>query len=178
MDSVWLAKQFLAQPAKTKAGLALALGLPASAVSKMINGSRAIKAKEYLTMRKFFGFETDIKTRKNLEAVRSPAAFFNDLDQEKLAELKPIYDVVVIADSAMLPHLRPQDRVLINRKDKLPHRPALYAIRHNGVMSVRYVSLDGARDYAVQDGQGNSTSYIPRDEVEILGSVIAKLAAI
>lgn len=177
MDSIWLAKQFLAHPTKTKAGLALVLDLPASAVSKMINGSRQIKAKEFLVMRKFFGFETDVKTKKNLEAVRSPAAFFNDLDQDKIDSLKPVYDVVMVNDSFMLPYLRPQDRVLINRKNKLPHETALYAVQHNGVVTVRYVALNGARDFSVQDVQGNMF-VIPREDIEILGIVVAKLTAV
>ncbi|MCB1651972.1 MAG: hypothetical protein KDI46_07970 [Alphaproteobacteria bacterium] len=57
--SQWLQAQFAASPDKSKAELARALGLEPSAVSKILSGSRQIKAHEYALMRRFFGLPTD-----------------------------------------------------------------------------------------------------------------------
>ncbi|MCF8495657.1 MAG: hypothetical protein K9G62_03210, partial [Alphaproteobacteria bacterium] len=59
MDSQWLNLQFKLNPSKTKAGLATALTLSPSAVSKILNGARQIKAQEYAQMRRFFGLPVD-----------------------------------------------------------------------------------------------------------------------
>lgn len=55
MDAQWLKTQFDLHPGKSKAGLARQLGLEPPAISKILNGDRQIKAKEYEGMRKFFG---------------------------------------------------------------------------------------------------------------------------
>jgi plasmid maintenance system antidote protein VapI len=65
MDSQWLKTQFAANPDKSKAGLAAAIGLEPPAVSKILNGTRQIKAQEYLQMREYFGLPVD-----GLSAVR------------------------------------------------------------------------------------------------------------
>lgn len=55
MDSQWLKTQFQHNPNRTKAALAKALGLEPSAISKILKGTRQIKAQEYIIMRRFFG---------------------------------------------------------------------------------------------------------------------------
>lgn len=59
MDAGWLKEQFRINPERTRAELASALGLGASAVSKMLAGTRQIKAAEYIRMRRFFGLPVD-----------------------------------------------------------------------------------------------------------------------
>lgn len=59
MDSQWLKTQFDLYPNKTKAGLARILGLEPPAISKILKGSRQIKAQEYLLMRRYFGLPVD-----------------------------------------------------------------------------------------------------------------------
>lgn len=59
MDSQWLKMQFDLHPDKTKAALAKALGLEPPAVSKIIKGTRQIKAQEYMIMRRFFGLPSN-----------------------------------------------------------------------------------------------------------------------
>lgn len=59
MDAQWLKTQFDLHPEKSKAQLAAALKIGAPAVSKMLAGTRQIKAQEYLGMRKFFGLPVD-----------------------------------------------------------------------------------------------------------------------
>lgn len=59
MDHQWLQSQFKINPDKTKADLARALKLDAPAISKILAGTRQIKAAEYVAMRRFFGLPTD-----------------------------------------------------------------------------------------------------------------------
>ena len=59
MDSQWLKEQFDCNPDKSKAGLARALNLEPPAISKILNGTRQIKAQEYNLMRQYFGLPID-----------------------------------------------------------------------------------------------------------------------
>ena len=59
MYSQWLKTQFELSPKKSKAGLAKALGLEPPAISKILNGTRQVKAHEYAIMRRYFGLPVD-----------------------------------------------------------------------------------------------------------------------
>jgi len=59
MDDQWVKTQLKLHPEKTKADLARFIGLEPPAVSKILNGSRQIKAHEYIKMRSFFGMVND-----------------------------------------------------------------------------------------------------------------------
>ena len=59
MDSQWLKTQFKLNPKKSKAALARALALEPPAISKILAGTRQIKAQEYVKMRKFFDLVTE-----------------------------------------------------------------------------------------------------------------------
>lgn len=59
MDSQWLKTQFALHPDLTRADLARTLALDPPAISKMLAGTRQIKAHEYVAMRRFFGLPTD-----------------------------------------------------------------------------------------------------------------------
>ena len=177
MDSLWLEKQFLQHPDKSKADLAASLNLPASSISKMLNGTRQIKAKEYLEMRKFFGFDLDSKTRKNLTAETSPIAALNDREQAEFQNArKPKWDVVVMMDTSMIPLLKPGDRVAIDTNIKTVQRLNLFAYKRNlsSEISINYIEQEDAKHYALIDMLGNRL-YVPRAQIEILGQALAIL---
>ena len=91
MDSQWLQQQFSYYPDKSKSALARALNLESPAVSKILNGSRQIKAHEYLTMRKFFGLPVDgersvqVKSNQN-EMELSPLTYSHGASERDSTE--------------------------------------------------------------------------------------------
>jgi plasmid maintenance system antidote protein VapI len=182
MDSLWLAKQFIAHSHKSKAELALALKLPPSSISKMIKGTRQIKATEFMEMRKFFGFDVDKKTKTSLRAMISPLAALNEIEQDeferKIEKQKPDYDIVRIDDLDMIPLFMPDDHILIDRNYKAVHRMGLYAYEFNQKIFVRYILSNRSNDYEVRDMTPNETQYVPRNYVKILGMVVGKVTAV
>lgn len=59
MDQKWLEAQFKLYPDKKKSDLARTLKIGTPAISKILAGTREVKAHEYVGMRKFFGLPTD-----------------------------------------------------------------------------------------------------------------------
>jgi len=82
MDAIWLQKQFDKNPNLNKAGLARAIGLSPSAISKMLSGMRQIKAQEYINMRRYFGLpaEESFETPQPAHLHETPAE--GDLEWE------------------------------------------------------------------------------------------------
>lgn len=148
MDSRWLKLQFETNPDKSKADLARVLGLEPSAVSKILSGSRQIKAQEYHRMRHFFGLPTD-----GGRATTSPASSSFVLQplsgEEGLQEgYQSAGDWVIpadilsrrtksppdqirifnVSDSMMEPDYKREEAVLVDLSERTPSPPGAFIV--------------------------------------------------
>ncbi len=156
MDSDWLKTQFRLHPDKSRAGLAQALKLGPSAVSKILAGTRQIKAPEYAVMRRFFGLPVDGEA-----AVRQASARGKSGEDYVLGWLQPgglnergdppgqgddawvmpasilrahtqappdKVRVFTVQENAMAPDLLPGQHVLVDMSDRKPSPPGLFVI--------------------------------------------------
>jgi len=203
MDSQWLRVQFDRNPKKTKTELARALGLEPSAISKILKGTRQIKAQEYIIMRRFFGLTQDEPQYGASESLaRNRAANSRDELQDALVQpvdtaapswtlpaefLKPgpantprgklkNIRVVVVNDNVMAPDFEQGEHVLIDCDEITPNPAGLYAISDGFADMIRICE-------AINDGEVRISAYkegfhaqiLSLDEVSILGRVMAKL---
>lgn len=157
MDSQWLKTQFSVNPGKTKAGLAKALNLDAPAISKILAGTRQIKANEYIGMRKFFGLPVDGEqaTSGNRDKSYVLAPLTKDKEQEEKNINQALYDAPVpeenwvmpaslfknrttanpeqirifsIQENAMVPDFMPGEHVLVDLSDVKPSPPGVFLV--------------------------------------------------
>lgn len=132
MDSQWLNKQFELNPGRTKAGLARALGLEPPAISKILKGTRQIKAKEYALMRSYFGLPSGEMVQSYPDAKASSSSY----DYALLEDKKP-FD----AQDWIIPQ-----SVFVDKVDEPPEQVKIFKIE-DGYMAP--VFMQG--DYVVAD---------------------------
>lgn len=157
MDRQWLQTQFRLHPDKTKAKLAKALGLDAPAISKILAGTRQIKAGEYIGMRKFFGLpvDGDRATQKKyrdsyvLAPLESAPESGNhdgrsmhddpDTPEENWVMPASLFKartratsgqirVFAVQERAMTPDFMPGEHVLVDLSDTKPSPPGVFLI--------------------------------------------------
>lgn len=157
MDRQWLQTQFRLHPDKTKAKLAKALCLDAPAISKILAGTRQIKAHEYIGMRKFFGLPVD--GEKSVRSGGTGAYIISPLDQEEQSggdtisalhdDASPLGDnwvmpaslfisrtkatpeqirIFAVQESAMVPDFLPGEHILVDISDTKPSPPGVFLI--------------------------------------------------
>src|SRR5262245_42565935 len=147
MDSQWLKTQFASNPGKTKAGLAETIGLEPPAISKILNGTRQIKAQEYILMREYFGLPSD----GHASLKKSPATYtikpldgdggFRDgqtppadwvipasiLSSRTSAPADKIR-IFQVRENVMEPDFRNGEYVLVDISDKKPAPPGIFIV--------------------------------------------------
>lgn len=157
MDRQWLQTQFRLNPDKTKAKLAKALGLDAPAISKILAGTRQIKANEYIGMRKFFGLpvdgESSLKSGRKETYVISPLADESQQDGKQAHAMhdEPVVPesdwvmpaslfksrtnaapeqirVFAVQESAMTPDFMPGEHVLVDLSNTTPSPPGVFLL--------------------------------------------------
>lgn len=167
MDAEWLKEQFRQSPGKTRAGLASALGLGAPAVSKMLAGTRQIKAAEYIRMRRFFGLPVDgeravrsgsgnkARGRSHcvLEPIRAGAKDLRDGGSEDDDDAWMIpagilkghtrtppekIRIFAVADNAMAPDFSAGERVLVDLSDTQPSPPGAFLVSDGMTQMLRH----------------------------------------
>lgn len=149
MDSEWLRAQFRLHPDKTKAGLAQALGLEAPAVSKILAGTRQIKAQEYIAMRRYFGLPVD--GEKAARGGAHPAAYTlsplapglkdGEAAMDENAWVMPAslfaartrappdkIRIFPVQENAMQPDFNPGEHVLVDLSDQKPSPPGVFVV--------------------------------------------------
>jgi len=200
MDSQWLKRQFDCNPDKSKAGLARALQLEPPAISKILNGTRQIKAQEYNLMRQYFGLPVDGERASDLpensyrldtlaggtgmmEAEREtredswiiPAEILSQRTQAPPNKIK-IYNV---KENFMEPDYKRGEHVLIDLSDKNPSPPGAFIISDGfGVMlrNCEYVpNSDPAEIRVSACNTSFQTQILQQNDFDIIGRVIAKL---
>ncbi len=147
MDSQWLKAQLQIHSDKSKSDLAQALGLEPPAVSKMLNGTRQIKAQEYLNMRRFFGMPVDgeravkggaqnFVIRPLINEKKMKERDFEDgqwvlpasLLQERTETASEHIRIFKITDNFMEPEFRKNEHVLVDMTDQKPSPTAPFVV--------------------------------------------------
>lgn len=196
MDSLWLKTQFKFHPEKSRADLARALALDPPAVSKMLAGTRQIKAQEYVTMRTFFGLPVD--GARSLQPGRGYR--LGVLGAEGLNETAPEDDqdawmmpagllatktkappekirIFTVRDKTMEPDFMRGAQVLVDLSDNQPSPPGVFIILDDAGHILRQCDIvPGESLPQIQVSSRAGTSFrLPAEKVEILGRVIARL---
>lgn len=198
MDAQWLKAQFAHHPDKTKAGLAQALGLEASAVSKILSGSRQIKAPEYVIMRQFFGLPSDggssSKTSQAyvLGSLGKQAQFEESTDPAQSQWVIPA-DIIKkhtdtpseqiksfqVSDNMMTPDFNKDEHVLVDLSDHNPSPPGTFIISDGFGFLLRHCEFVPHSDPPEITISATKKTFEPQKlsegKFEIIGRVIAKL---
>jgi hypothetical protein len=195
MDADWLKTQLILNPGKSKADLARAVGLSPPAISKILKGTRQIKAQEYVLMREFFGMPNDghaaarrlplSQSPKDNSAFQEsksapgewliPSSLTSDPDRPGAAALR----VFEVHETFMEPDFKKGERVLADLNEKTPARGGVF------VISDGFSNMLRCCEVAAQPGKVKLfalNSFEPQtlsaNEFLIIGRVIAKLSAL
>lgn len=195
MDSQWLKTQFANNPDKTKAGLAAAIGLEPPAVSKILNGTRQIKAHEYIQMRGYFGLPVD----GDAAIRRTPAANTvgsKGMDEGPGAPGEWSIPAMVTAaqaardtdkntrmfqvrDAAMEPEFKRGESVLVDMADRVPTPPGVFLVTDGFSSMLRhceYTPRSNGTEIRISARQNDFQSQVLKaGDFLIIGRVVAKL---
>ena len=198
MDRQWLQAQFKLHPNKKKADLAQLLGLEAPAISKILAGTRDIKAREYIEMRSFFGLPNDgakslerrghtiqsyVSQNQNLQdryhvqenSWIIPSQHLPDRIEKNSDNLR----IFKIEDDAMTPDFKKGTFVLLDTSQKMPSPPGVFLISDGVGEIVRRCALAAQSNPPQLKISPSNTDYeseiISFKENIILGRVVAKL---
>lgn len=204
MDSDWLKTQFRLHPERSKADLAQALNLGASAVSKILAGTRQIKAHEYVAMRRFFGMPSD---GEKAAAVSSRAGSGHyvlaplepglgegrgadqeaqeswlmppDLLKGRIRGTPDKIRIFPVHETAMVPDLSPGEQVLVDLSDTRPSPPGLFVVSDGLGHIIRhcaYVPHSQPPSVRLSANDGKYEPYtLPLEKAGIIGRIIARL---
>ncbi len=196
MDNEWLKTQFRLQPDKNKADLARAIGLEPPAVSKILAGTRQIKAHEYIAMRRFFGMPVDGE-RATVGQVARSSYVLRPLQEQTRAEPGDAWTIPAkllarrtkappeqvrifeVQDSTMAPEFQTGEHVLVDLSDRKPSPPGVFLVSDGIGYILRHCEIvPQARPVKVRLSANNrhyETYNAPLDKAGLLGRVIAKL---
>lgn len=203
MDSQWLKHQFETNPNKTKAGLAYALNLTPPAISKILSGTRQIKAHEYNLMRKFFGLPVDgegatsTKNTYRLETLAGQPAkkhdhSFSDHDHQDGSWVIPAsilsqrtkappeeIRIFQIQETLMEPDYKLGEHVLVDISDQKPSPPGVFIVSDGFGYMLRSCAfapkMHPPQIWISANKDSFQTQTLAHDELDIVGRVIAKL---
>jgi hypothetical protein len=201
MDSQWLKMQLAYNPDKSKADLAKTIGLQASGISKILAGTRQIKAHEYIAMRRFFGLSVDGESATG--PGRSASSYtIKPLDPDALQEEGQKFTdsewvipaniltsrtqappdkikIFKVSETAMEPDFKQGEHVLVDLSDQKPSPPGVFLVSDGFGYMIRNcafvpkASPPTVRISARQDGFMSQT--LKLEDFTIIGRVIAKL---
>ncbi|MEM7650463.1 MAG: XRE family transcriptional regulator [Pseudomonadota bacterium] len=197
MDAQWLKTQFEMHPEKTKAELARALGLEPPAISKIISGTRQIKAPEYLIMREFFGMPVDgqravhgenavvveaIRDNQSLKDGETPETNWvmpNEIiGQHTQANAEHVKNFQV-SDQMMAPEFNKGEHVLVDTSNTQPSPPGTFIVSDGYGYMLRHCEVVAKSEPLQVKISALKSSFQPQklelDEFLIIGRVIAKL---
>jgi hypothetical protein len=200
MDNQWLKTQFSLHPDKSKAELARALGLEPPAVSKILAGTRQIKAHEYVAMRRFFGLPVDgDRAARGMRGADSyvleplaapgmtegegdksgewviPAQLFVHRTQAPPEQIR----IFTVRDSAMAPDFSPGETVLVDLSDTRPSPPGLFVVSDGVGPIIRHCAVvpqSSPPDIRLSARNPLYESFTqPLGQAAMIGRVIARL---
>lgn len=200
MDSQWLKGQFDCNPEKSKAGLARELNLEPPAISKILNGTRQIKAQEYNQMRQYFGLPVDgekvsivpdnayrLETlagasqglheadRPTEDSWIIPAEILSQRTQAPPNQIK----IFSVQENLMEPDYKRGEHVLIDLSDQNPSPPGAFIISDGFGIMLRYcefVPHSNPPEIRISATQSSfQMQTLEHGVFDIVGRVIAKL---
>ena len=197
MNSQWLKAQFALNPEKSKAELAKSIGLEPPAVSKILNGTRQIKAQEYMAMRNFFGLPSDgdaaLKKSSNAYTLQPldgsafaedgqgeaewgiPASILSPRTQAPPDKIK----IFQVRENAMEPDFKQGEHVLVDLSDQKPSPPGVFIVSDGFGYMVRHCAFvpktnpPEVKISARSDGFAEQT--LTLNDFTIIGRVISRL---
>lgn len=201
MDSQWLKQQFDCNPEKSKAGLARLLKLEPPAISKILSGTRQIKAQEYNTMRQYFGLPVDGESfaqipenTYRLDTLAGAQSKFEETTEQPPEDSWIIpaeilsartqtppekIKIFKIEESLMEPEFKRGEHVLIDLSDSKPSPPSTFIISDGfGVMlrNCDYIPNSNPAEIRISaSSAGFQTQTLQEQDFNIIGRVIAKL---
>jgi len=196
MDSRWLEAQFKLNPGKGKGDLAAALKLSPAAVSKILAGTRQIKAQEYIAMRRFFGLsvEQNNSTRTDSLTIAPLVSGLADKKEETPDESWTIparllrgrtkaapdqIKIFAVQENAMTPDFLPGEHVLVDLSDTKPSPPGIFIVSDGMGHIIRqcaHVPQSNPPSVRLSARNESFGSYtLPAEKAGIVGRVIAKL---
>lgn len=202
MNAEWLQAQFDMNPGKTKAGLAQLLGLEPPAVSKILNGTRQIKAKEYALMRRYFGLPVDgegavtsplaralrVENGEGAPAMREEDSTPYGVGPVYRPALGAVYDfthsagryeVFQVRQSAMEPDFLKGESVLLDLSDTVPSPSGDFVISDGFEPMIRHCAFVPDTKPPVVNISARSGIFQPQtlslSEFRIIGRVIGKV---
>lgn len=198
----WLQAQFIihkGDKTKNKAALAKALGVEPSAISKILNYSRLIKAHEYVIMRRFFGLPVDGEKAAQPHAVASSSNITSSqhsLSDSQMA-FEPEFSIpssiaknstdqthkslksIRVTDHLMEPEFLRDSVVLIDPSDTTPHPSGVFAVSDKFTPMIRHCEFVSGSTAGKVNITALDRSFEPQvlklQDFEILGRVIAKM---
>lgn len=194
MDSQWLNMQFQHNPSRSKAALARALGLEPPAISKILSGSRQIKAHEYVKMRKFFGLSDD-RERKNerqnsyiLEPLQNlsesqkqsgewsiPAAILGQKTNAPPEQIR----IFLIDETCMEPDFKKGEHIIVDLSDKNIDKQGIFVISDGFGYMVRHCEAPSGNAIKKIRISARAKSFEPQtltlSDIHIIGKVIGKM---
>lgn len=181
MDSQWLKMQFQINPRKSKAGLARYLNLEPPAISKILSGSRQIKAREFLKMQEFFGIlepASSDDSFQDSDSIATSWAIPQGLSHSSKPKRMNI-KICEVPDDTMHPDLSKNDNVVVDLSDQLC-KPAGVFLLYDGheyyIRQCRYVSDDSQDEIEISAKDKNfETQKIKANLIRVIGRVIGKL---
>jgi hypothetical protein len=199
MDSQWLKAQLRANPEKSKAELAKALGVVPPAISKILNGTRQIKAQEYISMRIFFGLPTDgdravsapaprgshkklltVSLSERHETVTDDAWIIPpEILSTRINAPPDKIRVFAVNENLMEPDFREGESVLVDISDQMPSPSGVFVISDGYGHMLRHCAIVPGAELASVVVSTNVRSFAPQkldiNDFSIIGRVIAKL---
>lgn len=196
MNNYWLKSQFECQPGKTKSGLAKALGLEPPAISKILNGTRQIKAREYAIMREYFGLPANsdnmMKNNYRLQNFRTAVDLIekscNGRADDWFVPISVLQNkgktpdkirIFTVEDDLMLPEFRRGDSVFVDLTDCCASTAGVFVVSDGFGAMIRECSKLPGTAAAQIEVRANNPAFPPttlaQDDFKILGRVIAKL---
>ena len=185
MDAAWLKKQFEEHPHKSKVGLAHMLALEPSAISKILSGTRQIKAKEYAQMQAYFGTDDHVDLSER-GVMRDGGDAMNDwVVPPSVLRARPDIDpdqvlMLRVSDSAMSPDFNEGEFVLVDGSVDVPSPPGFFVINDGYSDLTRQCDLVmGRSDAPIVRVSVRSSLFQDQElslsDLNIVGRVIARL---
>lgn len=194
MDSHWLQMQFALYPDRTKADLAKALGLEPPAVSKILNGTRQIKAQEYAVMRRFFGLPVDgqAATAPRLNSSGDLAVATDLSDRAEGLDIEgwgaagaPSKDaprrvrLFIVRETTMAPEFKLGESVLVDLEDCLPSPAGVFLISDGFGQMIRRCSVVPRSQPPEVSISAHAKNFLSQtlllSDIKILGRVFARV---
>lgn len=193
MDATWLKTQFQLYPDKSRADLSRALSLDPPAISKILAGTRQIKAHEYIAMRRFFGLPVDgqkaveqgyrLQTLSQGLAERTvnddqdswimPARLLESKTQSSPDKIR----IFTVRDNSMEPDFMIGSQVLVDLSDVTPSPPGVFVLSDGIGHVLRQCDIiPGETPLQINvSSKGGVSFQLTSNKAGIIGRVIARL---